>query len=119
MIRGENTTFIDNILFFNNNGSATKGWDEMKRQREAAYAKVSNVTLDVTGLRVEMLGTNSAYVTCKWTQTQDNNDKMEKASGRMTVVFKLIGKDWKAVHLHTSPDNPASTRPVFPSEREN
>ena len=108
----------DRILFFNNNGSATISWDEMKRQRETSYAKTTNVTLDITGLRVEMLGTNSAYVSCKWKQTQEYDGKIEDASGRMTVVFKLIGKDWKAVHLHTSPDNPLPTRPVFPSERE-
>lgn len=108
----------DRILFFNNNGSATIGWNEMKTQRESAYANTKNVTLDITGLRVEMLGTNSAYVSCKWKQSQEYDGKLENASGRMTVVFKLIGKDWKAVHLHTSPDSPAPARPVFPSERE-
>jgi ketosteroid isomerase-like protein len=108
----------DKILFFNNNGSATGGWDEMKKQREASYANAKNVTLDITGLRVEMLSVNSAYLTCKWKQSQEYDGKLENASGRMTVVFKLIGKEWKAVHLHTSPDSPSSARPVFPSERE-
>ncbi|MCD9186680.1 MAG: nuclear transport factor 2 family protein [Pyrinomonadaceae bacterium] len=109
----------DRILFFNNNGSATIGWNEMKKQRESLYANTSDVTLEVTGLRVEMLSPTSAYVSCKWKQTQTYKEKLEDASGRMTVVFKLIGKEWKAVHLHTSPDNPPATRPVFPSEREN
>jgi ketosteroid isomerase-like protein len=92
------------VLFFNNNGSATIGWDEMKKQRENIYAKTKNVTIDVTGLRIEMLGKDSAYVTCKWKQTQDYDDKPETAAGRMTLIFRLIGKDWKVVHLHTSPD---------------
>lgn len=109
----------DRILFFNNNGSATIGWEEMKKQRESLYANTSDVTLEVTGLRVEMLSPTSAYVSCKWKQTQTYKEKLEDASGRMTVVFKLIGKEWKAVHLHTSPDNPPATRPVFPSERVN
>lgn len=108
----------DRILFFNNNGSATIGWNEMKNQRTASYEKTSNVTLDVTGLRVEMLGAGSAYVSCKWKQSQEYSGKLENASGRMTIVFKLIGKEWKAVHLHTSPDSPPAARPVFPSERE-
>ena len=108
----------DKILFFNNNGSATIGWDNMKKTRDSLYAKTSNVDLETTGLRVEMLGANSAYVTCKWKQTQEYEGKLESASGRMTVVFRQIGKDWKAVHLHTSPDNPPATRPVLPSERE-
>lgn len=108
----------DKILFFNNNGSATIGWDNMKKTRDSLYAKTKNVDLETTGLRVEMLGANSAYVTCKWKQTQEYDGKLESASGRMTVVFKQIGKDWKAVHLHTSPDNPPATRPVLPSERD-
>ncbi len=108
----------DKILFFNNNGSATGGWEEMKKQREASYSNTKDVSLEITGLRVEMLGANSAYVTCKWKQSQLYDGKLENASGRMTVVFKLVGKDWKAVHLHTSPDAPSAARPVFPSERE-
>jgi hypothetical protein len=55
----------------------------------------------------------------KWKQSDEYNDKLETASGRMTLVFRLIGKDWKAIHLHTSPDNPPASRPVLPSEREN
>ena len=109
----------DRLLIFNNNGSATIGWDNIKSNVTAAYAKVSNVTLDVTGLRVEMLGKTAAYVSCKWKQTQENDGKLEDASGRMTLVFKLIGKDWKIVHRHTSPDNPSAARPVFSSERKN
>ncbi len=108
----------DRILFFNNNGSATIGWETMKTNRESSYAKISNVTLDTTGVRVEMLDKNAAYVTCKWKQQQEFDGKLETASGRMTLVFKLIGKDWKVVHLHTSPDNPDANRPVMPSERE-
>jgi ketosteroid isomerase-like protein len=108
----------DRILFFNNNGTATIGWETMKKNRESLYEKTKNVSLDITGLRVEMLGKDTAYATCKWKQTQEFNDKLESASGRMTLVFRLIGKDWKIIHLHTSPDNPDATRPVFPSERE-
>jgi len=108
----------DKILFFNNNGTATISWETMKKNRESLYANTKNVSLDVTGLRVEMLGKGSAYVTCKWKQQQEYNGKLESASGRMTLVFRLIGKDWKVVHLHTSPDSPDAARPVFPSERE-
>jgi ketosteroid isomerase-like protein len=106
------------LLIFNNNGTATIGWDNVKANVTAAYAKVSNVTLDITGLKVQMLGTRAAYVTCKWKQSQENDGKVENASGRMTLVFKLIGKDWKIVHRHTSPDRPDATRPLFPSERD-
>ena len=109
----------DRLLIFNNNGSATIGWETVKSNVTSSYAKVSNVTLDITGLRVEMLGKTAAYVSCKWKQTQENNSVVENSAGRMSLVFKLIGKDWKIVHRHTSPDRPDATRPVFPSERIN
>ena len=109
----------DRLLVFNNNGTATNGWDNVKANTESTYAKIANVTLEITGLRVEMLGPKGAYVSCKWKQTQENSGKLEDASGRMTLIYKLVGKDWKITHRHTSPDNPAATRPVFPSERSN
>jgi len=108
----------DRLLIFNNNGSATIGWENVKSNVASSYAKVKNVTLDVTGLRIEMIGAKSAYVTCKWKQSQENDGKVENAAGRMTLIYSLIGKDWKIVHRHTSPDKPDATRPVFPSERD-
>ena len=109
----------EDILFFNNNGSVTRGWETMKANREASYKNVANVSLEPTGVKIEMLGANSAYLTCKWKQQQEYNGKLETASGRMTLVFQKIGKEWKVVHLHTSPDNPDATRPVLTSERTN
>lgn len=106
-------------LFFNNNGSITMGWEDMKANRESSYAKIKNVTLDVAGVRVEILSPSSAYVSCTWSQQQEFGGKLETASGRMTLVFKKTGADWKVVHLHTSPNRPDETRPVLPSERLN
>jgi len=109
----------ERTLFFNNNGSATIGWETMRQNRESLYEKTKNVSLDVTGVRVEMLGPRSAYVSCKWKQSQEYEGKLEQASGRMTLIFRQIGKEWKIVHAHTSPDNPPANRPVLPSERAN
>ena len=108
----------ERTLFFNNNGSVTMGWAQMKSNRESSFAKTKNVTLETTGVRVELLGPSSAYVSFKWKQTQEYDGKLESASGRTTIVFKKIGKDWKAVHVHTSPDNAPVNRPVFDSERD-
>src|SRR6266481_6085613 len=55
----------DRLLIFNNNGSATIGWENVNANVKATYPKLSNVTLDITGLRIEMLGATTAYVTCK------------------------------------------------------
>jgi ketosteroid isomerase-like protein len=108
----------ERLLIFNNNGTATIGWENVRSNVAATFPKVMNVTLDITGLRVEMLGKTAAYVSCKWKQTQEFDGKLENASGRMTLVLKLVGKEWKITHRHTSPDRPDANRPVFPSERE-
>lgn len=104
-------------LYYNSNGSVTTGWEQDRKNREARYPKTSNVKLDVRNVNVMMLGSTGAVVACQWKQTQDYEGNSESASGRMTLVFQKIGKDWKVVHLHTSPDNPPATRPVFPSEK--
>lgn len=109
----------DRILFFNYSGSATLGWENMRANREALYAKIKDVSLEVTGRRVELLSKTSAYVTCKWKQSQVYDGKLESSTGRMTLVFKLVGKDWKVVHLHTSPDVAPAVRDVVPSEKDN
>jgi ketosteroid isomerase-like protein len=109
----------DRILFFNYSGSVTIGWENMRSNRESLYAKIKDVSLDVTGRRVEMLSPTSAYVTCKWKLSQVYDEKLESSTGRMTLIFKLAGKDWKIVHLHTSPDAPPATRAVAPSEKDN
>lgn len=108
----------DRLLIFNNNGTATQGWETVKTNVDASYARIKNVTLEITGLRVELLGTKNAYVSCKWKQTQETDGKLESSAGRMTLVYRLVGKDWKITHRHTSPDRPDATRPVFPSERD-
>ena len=107
----------ERLLIFNNNGTATLGYDNVKTNVDATYARIKNVSLEITGLRVEMLGKTNAYVSCKWTQSQEFDGKLETSSGRMTLIYKLVGKDWKVTHRHTSPDKPDATRPVFPSER--
>ena len=107
----------EQTLFFNNNGTATLGWKTMKEVREKSYSRTKNVSLEITGLRIEMLGAAAAYITCKWKQSQEFDGSPENASGRMTLVFRKLGKEWKVVHLHTSPDSPAASRPVMPSER--
>lgn len=107
----------ERTLFFNSNGSVTMGWPQMKKNREESFAKTKNVTLETTGVRVDMLSPTSAYVSFKWKQTQEYDGKLESATGRTTLVFKKIGRDWKAVHVHVSPDNVPPTRPVLDSER--
>jgi ketosteroid isomerase-like protein len=104
------------LVLFNYNGTVTKGWDQMRQNRETSYPDMKDVKLDVRDKHVIMLGRDGAVVTCLWTQTMSFKGAADSASGRMTLVFKRVGSEWKAVHLHTSPDKPDATR-VPESER--
>jgi len=92
------------LVLFNNNGTVTKGWDQLRKNRESSYPKIADVKLVVRDVSVIMLGRDGAVVSCLWNQTQTNDGVAETASGRMSLVFRRSGGGWKAVHLHTSPD---------------
>ena len=104
------------LVLFNYNGTVTKGWDQLKQNREASYPEMKDVKLEVKDLRVTMLGRDAALITCQWTQSMTFRGTPETDTGRMTIVFRKIGKDWKAIHLHTSNDNPDPSR-IPASER--
>lgn len=101
------------LNMFNYNGSVTKGWEQVRKNRESSYPEIKDVKLDVSDVSVTMLGPNGAVVTCQWKQSQTYKGTPETAAGRMTLVFKRIGTAWKAIHLHSSPEspNPASIPP--------
>jgi ketosteroid isomerase-like protein len=104
------------LTLFNNNGSVTKGWEQMRRNRESSYKNVKDVKLTCRDRSITMLGRDGAVATCLWTQSQTFRGEPETATGRMTLVFRRVGKEWKAIHLHTSPDRPDPAR-IAPSEQ--
>lgn len=104
------------LILFNNNGTVTKGWEQMRKNRESSYPDLKDIKLEVRDVSISMLGRDGALASCLWTQSQTYKDTPETASGRMTLVFKRIGNNWKAIHLHTSPDKPDPSR-VLPSEQ--
>ena len=105
------------LNLFNYNGTVTKGWQQVRKNRESSYPEIKDVKLEVRDVSVTMLGRDGATVTCLWTQSQNYKGTPESVSGRMTLAFKRVGTAWKAIHLHSSPDNPnpavipASERP--------
>jgi ketosteroid isomerase-like protein len=105
------------LNLFNYNGSVTKGWDQVRKNRESSYPEIKDVKLDVRDVSVRMLGANAAVVTCQWTQSQVYKGNPETASGRMTLVFERVSNAWKAIHLHSSPDNP-NPAVIPPSEQQ-
>lgn len=104
------------LSLFNNNGTVTKGWQQLRLNRESSYKDIKDVKLDVRDLSVTMLGRDGAVVTCLWSQSQIYKGTPEAATGRMTLVFKRVGTEWKVIHLHTSPDKEDPSR-VLPSEQ--
>jgi ketosteroid isomerase-like protein len=104
------------LSLFNYNGSVTKGWDQVRKNRASSYPEIKDVKLEVRDVSVTMLGTTGAMVTCQWTQSQEYKGTPETASGRMTLVFKRVGNAWKAIHLHSSPDAP-NPAVIPPSEK--
>ena len=104
------------LNLFNYNGTVTKGWQQVRKNRESSYPEIKDVKLEVRDVSVTMLGRDGATVTCLWTQSQNYKGTPESVSGRMTLVFKRVGNAWKAIHLHSSPDNP-NPAVIPPSER--
>jgi ketosteroid isomerase-like protein len=105
------------LVIFNNNGTVTRTWEQVRSNRASSYPDAKNVQLDVRDVRVSMLGAGGAIVTCLWTQSQEFRGTPESASGRLTVVFRLINNGWKIVHTHTSPSAPDPSR-LLPSEQQ-
>lgn len=98
------------LNLFNFNGTVTKGWQQVRQNRESSYPQIKDVKLVVRDKSVYMMGRDGALVTCQWTQTQNYKGTPETASGRMTLVFKRFAQGWKAIHLHSSPDAPDPSR---------
>jgi ketosteroid isomerase-like protein len=122
-IRHANVNEVMNVYWnstqlnlFNYNGTVTKGWQQVKKNRESSYPEIKDVKLETRDVSVTMLGRDGAIVTCLWTQSQNYKGTPESVTGRMTLVFKRVGAAWKAIHLHSSPDNP-NPAVIPPSER--
>lgn len=106
------------LALFNYNGTVTKGWDQVRKNRESSYPQIKDVKLEVRDKAVYMMGRDGALVTCLWTQSQTYKGTPETVTGRMTLVFKRFAQGWKAIHLHSSPDNPDPSRVPASEQQE-
>lgn len=104
------------LTIFNNNGTITHTWDQLRANRAASYPDAKDVRLDIRNRNVHMIGREGALISCQWAQTQFFRGKPESAAGRLTIIFRRISSAWKIVHTHTSPDAPDATR-LMTSER--
>ena len=76
------------LNLFNYNGTVTKSWEQVRKNRESSYPEIKDVKLEVRDVSVTMLGTTGAIVTCQWTQSQTYKGAPETVSGRMTLVVQ-------------------------------
>lgn len=104
------------LTIFNNNGTVTRGWEQVRSNRASSYPEAKNVKIDARDVRVQMLGAGGALVICLWRQSQEFRGQPESSAGRLTVVFRLINNGWKIVHTHSSPEAPDPSR-LAPSEQ--
>jgi ketosteroid isomerase-like protein len=104
------------LTVLNNNGTVTRGWAQVRSNRVSSYPEAKNVKIETRDVKVQMLGSAGAVVTCLWRQSQEFRGAQESSAGRLTVVFRLINNGWKIVHTHSSPDAPDPSH-LAPSER--
>jgi len=98
------------LTLYNYNGTVTRGWEQMRKNREASFAETKDVVLDARDVRVQMMGKDGAVVMYMWKLSQTFRDKPETSTGRTTLVFRRVGKEWKVIQVHVSPDNPDKSR---------
>ena len=77
------------------------GWQAALDRYRAAYAGPGHEMgkLEFSGLRIEMLGPDAAFVRGAWKLTMTDG---KTPHGLFTLVFRRFRDGWKIVHDHTS-----------------
>jgi beta-aspartyl-peptidase (threonine type) len=77
------------------------GWQATIERYRAAYASPGHEMgkLEFSGLRIEMLGADAAFVRGAWRLTMSDG---KTPHGLFTLVFRKFPEGWKIVHDHTS-----------------
>lgn len=88
-------------LTFFSGASERRGWQATLDRYRAAYASPGHEMgkLEFSGLRIEMLGSDAAFVRGAWHLTMSDG---KTPHGLFTVVFRKFPDRWKIVHDHTS-----------------
>jgi uncharacterized protein (TIGR02246 family) len=88
-------------LTFFSGAAERKGWQATLERYRAAYASPGHEMgkLEFSGLRIEMLGPEAAFVRGAWHLTMSDG---KTPNGLFTLVFRKFPEGWKIVHDHTS-----------------
>lgn len=88
-------------LTFFSGAKENHGWQAAMDRYRAAYAAPGKEMgkLEFSGLRIEMLGADAAFVRGAWLLTMSDG---KMPHGSFTLVFRKFPDGWKIVHDHTS-----------------
>src|SRR5207248_2673816 len=88
-------------LTFFSGAKEQNGWQATLDRYRATYASPGHEMgkLEFSGLRVEMLGGDTAFVRGAWHLTMSDG---KTPHGLFTLVFRKFPEGWKIVHDHTS-----------------
>ena len=88
-------------LTFFSGATERDGWQATMDRYRTAYASPGHEMgkLEFSGLRIEMLGADSAFVRGAWQLTMPDG---KTPHGLFTLVFRKFPEGWKIVHDHTS-----------------
>lgn len=88
-------------LTFFSGANERNGWQATLDRYRAAYASPGHAmgTLEFSALRIEMLGTDAAFVRGSWHLTMPDG---KTPHGLFTLVFRKFSEGWRIVHDHTS-----------------
>jgi ketosteroid isomerase-like protein len=88
-------------LTFFSGTKQTGGWQGTLDRYKATYASPGHEMgkLEFSGLRIEMLGADAAFVRGAWGLTLPDG---KTPHGLFTLVFRKLPEGWKIVHDHTS-----------------
>ena len=88
-------------LTFFSGARQTGSWQATLDRYRAAYASPGHEmgTLEFSGLRIEMLGPDAAFVRGAWNLTMPDG---KTPHGLFTLVFRKFPEGWKIIHDHTS-----------------
>ena len=88
-------------LTFFSEGKEQDGWDATIERYLAKYTSPGHEMgkLEFSGLRVEVLSQDSAFVRGSWKLTMSDG---KTPRGLFTLVFRKFPQGWKIIHDHTS-----------------
>jgi ketosteroid isomerase-like protein len=88
-------------LTFFSGAKEQNGWQATMDRYLVSYGSPGHEmgTLEFSGLRVEVLGQQAAFVRGAWKLTMSDG---KKPHGLFTLVFRKFPEGWKIVHDHTS-----------------